>query len=97
MSLVGLRPVDLRYVRLYTDEQHAILSFRPGITGAASLAFRHEEQLLAGPDWEQVHIQVIIPQKLALDLNYLGRRTLWSDVKLILRTLVATVRWPASP
>ena len=92
MSLVGPRPEDPRYVALYTDEQRAILGYRPGITSAASLAFRHEEQLLAGPDWEQVYVQVIMPRKIALDLTYCRRRTLWSDVGLILRTVAAMLR-----
>ncbi|MCB0183641.1 MAG: sugar transferase, partial [Caldilineaceae bacterium] len=54
MSLVGPRPEDPRYVALYTPEQRGVLAVRPGITSAASLAFRHEEQLLGGANWETI-------------------------------------------
>ena len=43
MSLVGPRPEDPRYVALYTPEQRQVLAVRPGITSAASFAYRHEE------------------------------------------------------
>lgn len=89
MSLVGPRPEDPRYVALYTPEQRRVLEARPGITSAASLAFRHEEQLLSGPDWEQVYRTQVMPAKLALDLDYLDRRTLASDLALIWRTILA--------
>ena len=71
MSLVGPRPEDPRYVTLYTPEQRRVLAVRPGITSAASLAYRHEEQLLAGADWETVYREEVLPAKLAIDLEYL--------------------------
>ncbi|MFV9504446.1 MAG: sugar transferase [Oscillochloridaceae bacterium umkhey_bin13] len=89
MSLVGPRPEDPRYVALYTAEQRRVLTVRPGITSAASLHYRHEERLLAGNDWEQYYRETVMPAKLALDLAYLERRTLFSDLRLILRTLQA--------
>lgn len=89
MSLVGPRPEDPRYVALYTPEQRRVLAVRPGITSAASLTYRHEEQLLSGGDWETVYRTRVLPDKLAIDLAYLEHRTLASDLKLILRTIVA--------
>lgn len=89
MSLVGPRPEDPRYVALYTPEQRRVLRARPGITGAASLAYRHEEQMLAGPDWEIVYRTQVLPAKLTIDLNYLSRRSLRTDLRLILRTIAA--------
>jgi lipopolysaccharide/colanic/teichoic acid biosynthesis glycosyltransferase len=92
MSLVGPRPEDPRYVALYTPEQRRVLEARPGITSSASLAYRHEEELLTGPDWETVYRTEVMPAKLAIDLDYLARRTFWSDLGLIFRTIVAIVR-----
>lgn len=89
MSLVGPRPEDPRYVALYTPEQRRTLCVRPGITSAASLAYRHEEQLLRGEDWETVYRTNILPEKLAIDLAYLERRTVASDLQLIFRTIAA--------
>lgn len=87
MSLVGPRPEDHRYVVLYNDEQRRVLMVRPGITSAASLAYSREEELLSGPDWESLYRTQIMPAKLDLDLDYLAHRTLWSDLRLILRTI----------
>jgi lipopolysaccharide/colanic/teichoic acid biosynthesis glycosyltransferase len=89
MSLVGPRPEDPRYVALYTTEQKKILNFRPGITSAASLTYRHEEQILSGMDWETVYRINILPTKLVIDLDYLSKRTFWTDVCLIVRTILS--------
>ena len=89
MSLVGPRPESPKYVGLYTPEQRAVLLVLPGITSAASLTFRHEEQLLSGDNWEDVYRNEVLPAKLAIDLNYLSQRTLMSDVGLILQTVKA--------
>ncbi len=87
MSLVGPRPEDPSYVALYTPEQRQVLRVRPGITSAASLTYRYEEQLLTGPDWEMTYRTQVLPDKLAIDLRYLNGRTLSSDLGLILRTI----------
>ena len=92
MSLVGPRPEDPRYVALYTQEQRQVLTVRPGITSAASLTYRDESTLLSGEDWERRYIQKIMPHKLAIDLDYQARRTLASDLNLIMRTVLALVR-----
>lgn len=92
MSLVGPRPEDPRYVALYTPEQRRVLAVRPGITSAASLAYRHEEQMLVGTDWETVYREQVMPAKLAVDLDYLAQRTLISDIRLIIQTIGAVFR-----
>lgn len=89
MSLVGPRPEDPRYVALYTPAQRAVLQARPGITSAASLTYRHEERLLSGPDWETIYRQDVMPSKLAIDLAYLQTRTVWTDLRLIVQTILA--------
>jgi lipopolysaccharide/colanic/teichoic acid biosynthesis glycosyltransferase len=92
MSLVGPRPEDPRYVALYTAEQKGVLTVRPGITSPASLLYRHEEPLLAGPDWEQVYVRQVMPDKLKIELEYLSERTFWADIGVILQTLFAVLR-----
>ncbi len=89
MSLVGPRPEDPRFVAFYTPEQRRVLTVRPGITSAASLVYRHEEQLLSGEDWETVYRNRVLPDKLAIDLAYLEQRTLISDIKLIAQTIAS--------
>lgn len=92
MSLVGPRPEDPRYVELYTPEQRRILAVRPGITSLASLEYRHEEQLLAGDDWEEVYRTKIMPAKLAIDLAYIENDSRWQDIWILLRTVQAIFR-----
>ena len=92
MSLVGPRPEDPRYVALYTPEQRRVLAVRPGITSPASLRYRHEERLLDGPDWRQVYVEQVMPHKLQIELDYLAHRTAWSDLGILLRTLLALFR-----
>lgn len=92
MSLVGPRPEDPRYVALYTPEQRRVLDVRPGITSLASIEYRNEEAVLHGPDWEQHYIHEVMPAKLAIDLRYVQRATLFTDLLIILRTLLALFR-----
>lgn len=89
MSLVGPRPEDPRYVTQYTAEQKEVLKFRPGITSAASLTYRHEEEILSGADLETVYRIKILPSKISIDLAYLSKRTLISDLFLIVRTILS--------
>lgn len=87
MSFVGPRPEVPRYVALYDERQRRILDVRPGITDPASLAFRDENELLAGhPDPERLYIEEIMPRKLEMNILYIDRASLFSDVGLILRT-----------
>jgi lipopolysaccharide/colanic/teichoic acid biosynthesis glycosyltransferase len=93
MSLVGPRPEDPRYVDFYTPEQRLILTCRPGITSPASIAYRSEEELLTGDDSLDRYRCDVLPHKLSVDLEYLKTRTLWSDIKLIFRTLQRLRSW----
>jgi len=86
MSLVGPRPEAPRYVAMYDAEQRRILSARPGITSPASLRYRSEEAQLIGDDWERLYVEEIMPAKLRIDIDYLERRTLASDLRVILAT-----------
>jgi lipopolysaccharide/colanic/teichoic acid biosynthesis glycosyltransferase len=94
MSIVGPRPEVPRYVALYpADVRRLVLSVRPGITDAASVVYKDESaQLARGPDPEQLYINVILPQKLRLCVEYVRTRSLAGDVAIVLRTLAALLR-----
>lgn len=92
MGLVGPRPEDPSYVVLYTPVQRRVLSVRPGITSPASLNFRHEEEFLRGEDWEKVYREQVLPVKLDIELSYLERRWIGSDIGIIFKTLVAILQ-----
>lgn len=89
MSLVGPRPEAPVYVALYTPEQRRVLSVRPGITGLAAIEYRHEARLLRDATLADVYEREIMPAKLKLDLEYLGRRSLLYDLELLGRTALA--------
>jgi lipopolysaccharide/colanic/teichoic acid biosynthesis glycosyltransferase len=88
MSLVGPRPEVPHYVGYYTPEQKRVFSLRPGVTDYASIQFRDESELLKKyKDPEKAYIESIMPEKLKLNLEYLDKRDLFLDFKLILQTL----------
>ena len=91
MSLVGPRPEDPRFVDLNDPLHQRVFSSRPGITGPAQLAFHDESQRLVGSDAQQRYRDEILPAKLRLDADYLDRRTMLLDLKIILRTLRTVV------
>lgn len=88
MSLVGPRPEVRKYVDLYTVEQLQVLSVKPGITDLASLKFIHENDLLAqSADPEKTYIEEIMPEKLALNRQYILQNNFIADVKIIFATI----------
>jgi len=89
MSLVGPRPEDPRYVALYTPAQRQVLKVKPGITSAASLTYRHEESMLSGPEWETIYRNEVMPTKLKIDLAQTMDGNVWSDMRIIARTIVS--------
>lgn len=93
MSLVGPRPEVRRYVNLYTPEQMHVLDVRPGITDAASIKFRNESEFLKqAEDPEKHYIEVIMPMKLDLYLQYVNCHSFKGDIRLILETLWTVIR-----
>jgi len=92
MSLVGPRPEIPEYVERFRESYQRILTVRPGITDLASIRFRHEEQELARrADALAAYEEEILPAKLALAEEYVGRRSLWLDLKILVRTFTAVV------
>jgi len=88
MGLVGPRPEVPRYVAFYTEEQAKVLRLRPGITDAASITYRCENEVLRrSEDPETFYLQNIMPNKIRINLEYAIKATLWTNFKVILATL----------
>lgn len=84
MSLVGPRP------KIPHHDQTTI-ACRPGVTGAATLAFRGEQHLLAEVPpgrLESFYQEHIVPKKLQLDADYMNRATLLSDICVLVATVL---------
>ena len=93
MSFVGPRPEVQKYVDMYTPYQRQVLLVRPGITDYASIAYRNENDMLAGAeDPERMYIDVIMPDKIELNMKYLREISPVADIRLILGTLAAVVK-----
>jgi lipopolysaccharide/colanic/teichoic acid biosynthesis glycosyltransferase len=92
MSLVGPRPEVPRFVDMNSPAWQSVLSVRPGITDPASIAYRNEESLLAtAADPIRFYQESVLPAKLALNLAYLRKRSLWLDLKVIVQTVLCAV------
>ncbi len=87
MSLVGPRPKLPHHEALH-------MTCRPGITGAATLAFRNEEELLSEipeHDLEAFYESFIKPAKARLDLDYMRSATLRGDLSILWKTATACI------
>ena len=89
MSMVGPRPDVPGYADKLQGESKEILRLKPGITGAASLKYRNEEDLLAQQeDPVKYNNEVIFPDKVRINLNYMKHWSFWLDIKIIICTLL---------
>ena len=88
MSFVGPRPDVPGYADKLQGENRRILELKPGITGPATLKYRNEEELLAmQPNPQTYNDEVIWPDKVRINLEYLRKHTFFGDIKTILQTL----------
>ena len=77
MSIVGPRPLLVKYLPYYTEEQHHRHDVRPGLTGNAQAHGRN------GLNWDE---------KFKLDIEYVNNITFMGDVKIILDTVMAVLK-----
>lgn len=88
MSFVGPRPDVPGFADTLDGEERAMLSIRPGITGPATLKYRNEEELLAAQaDPEAYNREVIWPDKVQINLDYIRDWSLRRDIQYILQTV----------
>lgn len=92
MSLVGPRPEVPKYVNLYTEEQRKVLQVRPGITDIASLRYKDENDILGSVDNpEEYYVNVIMKDKLKLNIEYIEKSNIFLDIYLIIKTIVKCI------
>jgi lipopolysaccharide/colanic/teichoic acid biosynthesis glycosyltransferase len=88
MSFVGPRPDVPGFADRLEGDDRIILSVRPGITGPASLKYKNEEALLAKQqDPERYNREVIWPDKVQINKQYVKEWSLKKDIKYILQTV----------
>jgi lipopolysaccharide/colanic/teichoic acid biosynthesis glycosyltransferase len=77
MSLVGTRPPTLDEVELYDYAQWRRISITPGMTGIWQVSGRSSIK-----DFDKI---------VALDVEYIDRWSLWLDLKIIMKTVLAVL------
>ncbi|MGP5518782.1 sugar transferase [Psychrobacter celer] len=73
MSIVGPRPLLMRYLPYYTEEENKRHNVRPGLTGLAQISGRN------ALTWEE---------KLALDVKYVEEQSFLNDMSIIFKTII---------
>jgi lipopolysaccharide/colanic/teichoic acid biosynthesis glycosyltransferase len=91
MTLVGPRPEDPQFVAFHSSDYASILTVKPGITGFCQLAFAKEGDILDPADQVRDYVERLLPQKVALDLLYVDRRSLLLDLSILAWTSVAVL------
>ncbi|SIQ31109.1 sugar transferase [Halanaerobium kushneri] len=89
MSFVGPRPDVPEIINTMGEEEKGIiLSVRPGITGPASLKYENEEEILAAKDNpERYNKEVIFPDKVRINKEYIENYSFFKDIYYILKTI----------
>jgi lipopolysaccharide/colanic/teichoic acid biosynthesis glycosyltransferase len=89
MSFVGPRPDVPGFADKLQGDERLLLSIRPGITGPATLKYRNEEELLASQeDPETYNSEVIWPDKVKINLEYIQNWQLKDDLRYIWQTVL---------
>lgn len=102
MALVGPRPEVPELVDLSDPEWRMILSVRPGITDPVTVRLRNEEELLARAaeagltpsQFYQGHLQ---PWKKRGYIEYVEKRSAWTDLQVLFRTVLSVIAPPPLP
>jgi lipopolysaccharide/colanic/teichoic acid biosynthesis glycosyltransferase len=93
MSFVGPRPEVEHFVKQFRPAYEEILQLRPGMTDPASIKYRHEAELLgAVSDPQRYYVDVILPDKIRINKEYVHSQGLGADIVIILRTFAVLFR-----
>jgi lipopolysaccharide/colanic/teichoic acid biosynthesis glycosyltransferase len=89
MSFVGPRPDVPGYADKLQEDNKIILSVNPGITGPASLKYRNEEEILAAQsNPQEYNDNVIFPDKVRINKNYIVNWSFYADLQIIFCTIL---------
>ena len=88
MSFVGPRPDVPGYADKLEGDDRVILKLRPGLTGPASIKYRHEGKILAEQDDPQrYNDEVIWPDKVKINKDYYENWSVWRDISILWETI----------
>ena len=88
MSFVGPRPDVPGYADKLEGDDRVILQMRPGLTGPASIKYRHEDRILAQQnDPQKYNDEVIWPDKVKINKEYYENWSVWRDISILWNTV----------
>lgn len=101
MTLIGPRPEVPRFIDRYRPDELAVLTVRPGLTGAGQVYASEAQAAQAAQaadanDAEAYYEKYELHPKLRVDLDYLRRRSLSADLAIVARTVALILRVPLS-
>ena len=89
MSFVGPRSDVPGYADQLKGDDRLLLSIKPGLTGAASMRFSNEEELLANQDDPiSFNDQILYPEKVRINNEYVKNQNFILDLKIIIYTIL---------
>ena len=89
MTLVGPRPETLDLATRYPEGCNTVFHHRPGLTGPAAIRLRDRDELRGSTqDLEEYYLQVVVPAKVAVDLEFLAAPTLLRTLGVIAETIL---------
>ena len=89
MSFVGPRPDVPGYADQLKGADRLLLSIKPALTGAASMRFSNEEELLANQnDPIRFNDQILYPEKVRINNEYVKNQNFFLDLKIISYTIL---------
>lgn len=89
MSFVGPRPDMPGYADMLQGDDRILLTVRPGITGPASIKYKNEEEILAiCDDPKKYNDEVIWPDKVRVNKEYIKNYSFWKDIEYIWKTII---------
>lgn len=90
MSLVGPRPVVPELALEFQSTYEHLLTVRPGLTDPATVKFCREAEFLSQFPDPMAHFKAVLtPEKLRLSAEYLEHANVWSDLGVLMDTVVA--------
>ena len=93
MSMIGPRPEVRKYVNLYNSNQKIVLSVKPGITDWASIKYRNESEVLSNADDpEKAYVEVVMPEKLKLNLLFINQPTVFNYFRILFSTFLSILK-----
>ncbi|NIF04301.1 sugar transferase [Chryseobacterium sp. Tr-659] len=93
MSFVGPRPDIEGYYDKLTGTDRKVLKLKPGLTCEASIKYRNEESLLKDQkDPLMYNDEILFPNKVKMNLEYLESMSFTNDTKILFKTLITILK-----